>query len=77
MKNFDCIYNQDCITGMKKIPSDSIDMVITSPPYDNLRDYNNSSIWNFDIFKQVAVAALVLHPVVVEPKEWEVVVELV
>lgn len=54
MKNFDRIYNQDCITGMKKIPSDSIDMVITSPPYDNLRDYNNSSIWNFDIFEQVA-----------------------
>lgn len=54
MKRFDCIFNQDCVKGMRDIPSDSIDMVITSPPYDNLRDYNNSSTWNFDTFKQVA-----------------------
>lgn len=27
------IYNEDCITGMKKIPSGSIDCIITSPVY--------------------------------------------
>ena len=27
------IYNEDCIDGMKKIPSASIDMVLTDPPY--------------------------------------------
>ena len=27
------IYNEDCIEGMKKIPSASIDMVLTDPPY--------------------------------------------
>ena len=30
------------------------DLIITSPPYDNIRDYNNSSTWNFDIFKNIA-----------------------
>ena len=27
------IYNEDCIEGKKKIPSASIDMVLTDPPY--------------------------------------------
>jgi DNA modification methylase len=30
----------DCLEVMKDIPDKSIDMVLTSPPYDNLRDYN-------------------------------------
>jgi len=42
------IYNEDCLEGMKKIPSDSIDLVITSPPYDNLRDYKKGE-WNLDL----------------------------
>jgi len=27
------IYNEDCIEGLKKIPSESIDCIITDPPY--------------------------------------------
>lgn len=34
------IYNMDCVDGMKEIESESIDLVVTSPPYDNLRTYN-------------------------------------
>lgn len=34
------IYNIDCIKGMKELPDNCIDLVVTSPPYDNLRDYN-------------------------------------
>ena len=30
----------DCLEVMKDIPDKSIDMVLTSPPYDNLRTYN-------------------------------------
>ncbi len=30
----------DCLEVMKGIPDKSIDMVLTSPPYDNLRTYN-------------------------------------
>ena len=31
----------DCLKLMKDIPDDGIDLVITSPPYDDLRDYNS------------------------------------
>lgn len=34
------IYCEDCITLMSKLPENSIDLTVTSPPYDNLRDYN-------------------------------------
>lgn len=29
----DVIYNQDCLEGMKLIPDDSIDLIVTDPPY--------------------------------------------
>jgi DNA modification methylase len=35
----------DCLEVMKKIPDGSVDLVLTSPPYDNLRTYNG---YNFD-----------------------------
>ena len=34
------IYNENCIDTMKKISEESVDMVLTSPPYDDLRNYN-------------------------------------
>jgi DNA modification methylase len=34
------ILHGDCLELMKDIPDKSIDMILTSPPYDNLRDYN-------------------------------------
>ena len=37
------IYNEDCLEGMKRIDSNSIDLTVTSPPYDNLRKYNGYS----------------------------------
>lgn len=33
------IYNMDCLDGLRLIKENSIDLTITSPPYDNLRDY--------------------------------------
>jgi len=48
------IYNMDCVEGMKLLPNDCIDLTVTSPPYDNLRDYNNEVTWNFEKFKEVA-----------------------
>ena len=32
----------DCLDRMKEIADGSVDMVLTSPPYDNLRTYNGS-----------------------------------
>ena len=33
--------NGDCLTELKKLESESVDMVMTSPPYHNLRVYSN------------------------------------
>jgi len=33
-------YNKDCMEGLKEIPSNTVDLIITSPPYDDLRDYH-------------------------------------
>ena len=32
----------DCLEIMKDIPDKSIDLVVTSPPYDDLRNYNST-----------------------------------
>ena len=37
------IYNEDCLDVMEDIPDKSIDLTVTSPPYDNLREYNGFS----------------------------------
>jgi len=34
------IYNGDSIELMKELEDNTIDLTVTSPPYDNLRDYN-------------------------------------
>ena len=48
------LFNDDCLKVLPTITENSVDLIITSPPYDNIREYNNSSIWNFDIFKNIA-----------------------
>lgn len=42
----DVIYNEDCLEGMKRLPDESIDLTVTSPPYDNLRTYGGY-VFNF------------------------------
>jgi len=37
------IYNGDCIIGMKKIASDSVDIIICDPPYNIGKDFGNDS----------------------------------
>jgi len=44
------IYNEDCLETMKKMEDNFVDLTITSPPYDNLRDYNG---YSFD-FESIA-----------------------
>jgi len=41
------IIQGDCLEVMKEIPDKSVDMVLTSPPYDNLRDYKGYT-FNFE-----------------------------
>jgi site-specific DNA-methyltransferase (adenine-specific) len=37
------IHNENCLDTMARMPDGSIDLTVTSPPYDNLRDYNGYS----------------------------------
>lgn len=48
------LYNYDNIEIMDLLIAQGIkvDLTVTSPPYDDLRNYNNSLVWNFDVFKK-------------------------
>lgn len=35
------IYNENCLATMQRMPTNFIDLTVTSPPYDDLRTYNN------------------------------------
>ena len=48
------IYNCDCLEGLKQLESNSIPLTVTSPPYDDIRTYQDTCNWNFDIFKSIA-----------------------
>ena len=39
---------------LKNIPSDSVDLVVTSPPYDDIKNYDNSNCFTFDVFTNIA-----------------------
>jgi DNA modification methylase len=54
MLDINKVHHMSCIDGMKQMDAESVDLVVTSPPYDQLRAYNDSSSWNFDVFKEVA-----------------------
>ncbi len=65
---FNKIICGDCVDVMKSIPDNSIDMVVTSPPYDDVRNYNgfsfnlhNTGKEIFRILKEGGVAAMVIQ----------------
>jgi site-specific DNA-methyltransferase (adenine-specific) len=37
------IFNEDCLTGLSKIPDSSVDLVCVDPPYSLGKDYGNNS----------------------------------
>lgn len=46
----------DCIEQMDKLMEDgvTVDLTITSPPYDEIYDYGGTLIWSDEVFKKVA-----------------------
>ena len=52
-------YNMDCLEGMKLLDNESVDLVVTSPPYDGLRKYNG---YSFDLGDIVAELYRVMKP---------------
>lgn len=53
------IHNEDCLHTMSKMDDEIIDLVITSPPYDNLREYNG---YSFDFEKIANELKRILKP---------------
>ena len=49
------LINEDCVSALKKMNDASIHLVVTSPPYDNLRTYDTGagSDWNADVWRDV------------------------
>ena len=43
------IYNCDCLDLMARMPDNFIDLVVTSPPYSDIRDYDNYKAGSLDI----------------------------
>lgn len=44
----------DCLEKIKEIEDGSVDMVLTSPPYDKYRSYNgNNKLWGEHVWKEV------------------------
>jgi site-specific DNA-methyltransferase (adenine-specific) len=49
------LIHEDCVSALKKMDDASIHLVVTSPPYDNLRTYDTGagSDWNADVWRDV------------------------
>ena len=47
------VYNEDCLITMSKMENNFVDMVLTSPPYDNLRNYKGFSFEFEDIANEL------------------------
>jgi len=56
MVKLDCIYNEDCLQGLKKVQSNSVDAVITDPPYNIGKDswdrIDNYCDWFLSVVKE-------------------------
>lgn len=47
------IYCGNALDLLKNVDDNSIDLIVTSPPYDNLRKYNGCG-WDYETFKNIA-----------------------
>ena len=47
------LFQGESVDVLKQFPENIIDCTITSPPYDNLRNYKDCE-WNFEKFKEIA-----------------------
>jgi DNA modification methylase len=67
MLELNLVYQRDCIEGMRDIPDGTIDLIVTSPPYDDLRTYDSSVNLHdlgteaFRIMKEGAIFAMVMQ----------------
>lgn len=53
------IYNEECLLGLKKLPDNSVNCCVTSPPYYGLRDYGNPEQIGLEITPEEYIQKLV------------------
>ena len=58
------IYNENCLDTMARMPDGFVDLVVTSPPYDGLRDYKGYS-FDFEaiakeLFRVIKIGGIVV-----------------
>jgi DNA modification methylase len=58
------VYGGDCVEVLKWIPNESVDCVITSPPYDNLRTYSGNQ-FNYEQVIDAIVPVLKIGGIIV------------
>ena len=69
-------YNADCLAAMREMDAECIDLTVTSPPYDNIRDYHGYKFdWKatiremFRITKQGGVVVWIVSDQTVDGSE--------
>ena len=59
-------YIEDCIYTLEnRIPDNSLDLVLTSPPYDKIRNYNNNYCFDFEKIAKLLTQKLLKGGVIV------------
>lgn len=43
------IFNENCLDTMSRMPDEYVDLIVTSPPYDDLRTYDEAYDFQFDL----------------------------
>lgn len=52
------LFNKDCLFTLKEMKSESIDLVVTSPPYDEMRNYEHDTKFMFDLISNELIRVL-------------------
>ena len=52
IKELNIVYNEDCIEGLKRLPDESVDLIIADPPYFKVVgecwDYRHSTFQDYE-----------------------------
>lgn len=59
------LINGECVAEMRALPAESVSLVVTSPPYDGIRDYGGTLDWRFEEVAAELLRLLVAGGVIV------------
>lgn len=69
------IYNEDCLETMARIPDNSVDLIVTSPPYNKgfyaNKNAKQSKVWNTLNERKIAYDSFSDDMLPKEYEEWQ------